>query len=222
MFPISPSITFIFELSFLFFLSRQVTRVISSSFHAITQSKKGLVITIAFLFLPGTILHELAHFFMAKILFVRTGAISLLPHLSGDSLRLGSVQIEQVDPVRKLLIGVAPILAGVGVLSAVYYFFLQQTTFLNWTILIPICTTFVIGNTMFSSRKDLEGTLGFLVIVTIIGGILLAANPFLNQSLIYFLTTTATPFFTILSLYLLPPIILDIAIILLAKALQTT
>lgn len=209
-------------MSFLFFLSRQVTRVISSSFHAITQSKKGLVITIAFLFLPGTILHELAHFFMAKILFVRTGAISLLPHLSGDSLRLGSVQIEQVDPVRKLLIGVAPILAGVGVLSAVYYFFLQQTTFLNWTILIPICTTFVIGNTMFSSRKDLEGTLGFLVIVTIIGGILLAANPFLNQSLIYFLTTTATPFFTILSLYLLPPIILDIAIILLAKALQTT
>ena len=222
MFPISPSITFVFELSFLFFLSRQVTRVISSSFHAITQSRKGLVITIAFLFLPGTILHELAHFFMAKLLFVRTGAISLLPHLSGDSLRLGSVQIEQVDPVRKLLIGVAPILAGVGVLSAVYYFFLQQTNFLNWTILIPISTTFIIGNTMFSSRKDLEGTLGFLVIATIIGGILLAANPFLNQSLIYFLTTTATPFFTILSLYLLPPIILDIAIILLAKALQTT
>lgn len=222
MFPVSPSITFILELGFLFFLSRQVTRVISSSFHAITQSKKGLVITIAFLFLPGTILHELAHFFMAKLLFVRTGSISLLPHLSGDSLRLGSVQIEQVDPVRKLLIGVAPILAGVGVLSAVYYFFLQQTNFLNWTILIPISTTFIIGNTMFSSRKDLEGTLGFLAIATIISGILLTTNPLLNQTIIHFLTITATPFFTILSLYLLPPIILDLTIILLSKVLQTT
>lgn len=217
MLPISPSITFLFELCFLFFLSRQVTRVISSSFHSITQSKKGLVVTIAFLFLPGTILHELAHFFMAKILFVKTGAISLLPHLSGETLRLGSVQIEQVDPVRKLLIGVAPILAGVSVLSLVYYFFLQQTNYLTWGVLIPITTTFIIGNTMFSSRKDLEGTLGFLAVATILIGILLAANPILNQTIVYFLTVTATPFFSILSLYLLPPVILDIAIILLAK-----
>jgi hypothetical protein len=54
------------EIFGLFFLSRMLTRTISHLIHSFTGSTKSIVYGVAFLFLPGTLIHELAHFFMAK------------------------------------------------------------------------------------------------------------------------------------------------------------
>ncbi len=63
-------------------------------------------------FFPGTVIHELAHYFMAKLLFVRTGGMTVWPKTQGSSLTLGSVAIIKPDPFRSLLVGIAPFLFG--------------------------------------------------------------------------------------------------------------
>jgi len=65
------------------------------------------------IFLPGTLLHELSHWVMARLLLVRTGRITLWPQSRpGRSMWLGSVQVGRSDPVRSSLIGLAPLLTG--------------------------------------------------------------------------------------------------------------
>jgi len=72
-----------------------------------------------FVLLPGTVLHELAHWFAAKLLGVRTGKLSLMPVRQGKVARFGAVQIGLSDPIRGSLIGAAPLLAGVLVVLGI-------------------------------------------------------------------------------------------------------
>jgi hypothetical protein len=63
--------------------------------------------------LPGTFVHESAHWVAAKFLDVRTRRFSLMPaRMPRGLLRLGFVEIERTDTLREALIGVAPLLAG--------------------------------------------------------------------------------------------------------------
>jgi hypothetical protein len=58
-------------------------------------------------------LHELSHFVMARLLFVRTGRVSLIPRLMGGGrLRLGYVETVRSDFVRDSLVGLAPLITG--------------------------------------------------------------------------------------------------------------
>jgi hypothetical protein len=64
-------------------------------------------------FLPGTLVHELSHWLVAKLLGVRTGRMVIWPQAKRDgTLWLGSVQIARADPVRSSLIGLAPLVSG--------------------------------------------------------------------------------------------------------------
>ncbi|MBN1399659.1 MAG: hypothetical protein JXA74_02415 [Anaerolineae bacterium] len=66
-----------------------------------------------FLLLPGTVLHELSHWAMAKLLGVRTGRILLGPAAAGSQrVRFGGVEIGSSEPVRQSLIGLAPLISG--------------------------------------------------------------------------------------------------------------
>lgn len=65
------------------------------------------------LFFPGVFLHEISHYLMAKVLWVRTRRISLIPEASPDGkLRMGYVEVAKVDIVRNALIGAAPLVTG--------------------------------------------------------------------------------------------------------------
>jgi hypothetical protein len=207
------------EIITLFFLARLLTKTLSQLIHSFTGSTRSIVFGIAFLFLPGTLLHELAHYLMAKILFVYAGQISLLPKLEGEMLKMGSVQVGHTDPLRKLLIGVAPLIAGCAILLGIYYFFSTRTGILySWQILIPIVATFEIANTMFSSRKDMEGTLGlFLVLgISVLIGLIFHIT-FPSWVVANILDILALPFFQTLSIYLSIPLILDIILVGLVK-----
>jgi hypothetical protein len=66
-----------------------------------------------FLLLPGTFLHELSHLVAAKLLGVRTGALTLQPKPQrSGAVQFGSVTYQKSDPVRESLIGLAPLLVG--------------------------------------------------------------------------------------------------------------
>jgi hypothetical protein len=78
----------------------------------ITDSQDAALYLHHFILLPGTILHEVAHWLTAKLLGVRTGKLSLMPVRQGNVARFGSVQIGATDPLRASLIGAAPLLLG--------------------------------------------------------------------------------------------------------------
>jgi hypothetical protein len=97
----------------LLFAQRWLHQEIQLVFYLITRSQAVALTLFAILFFPGVLLHELSHYIMARILGVRTGRFSLLPHLmENGKLRLGFVETEQTDVVRDALVGTAPLITG--------------------------------------------------------------------------------------------------------------
>lgn len=68
------------------------------------------------IFLPGVALHEVSHWAAAKLLGVKTHALSLLPSKQGSKVRFGYVETEATDPIRAALIGLAPLAVGASTL----------------------------------------------------------------------------------------------------------
>lgn len=161
-------IIFVLELIVLFILSQQLSKSLSFLLLRITNSQQITINILSFIFLPGIIIHELAHWFMASILFVRTGEIEFLPQIQGDVVKLGSVAIAKTDLIRRFLIGVAPIIIGLGIMLLVFSFFSSIIPQKNWQTVVLIYLFFEIGNTMFSSKKDMEGAMGLLIGVLVI------------------------------------------------------
>ena len=155
------------ETIILFLLSRLMSKTLSG-FMSINF--------LSFIFLPGIIVHELAHLLMAVILFVPVGQMEFMPKKSGNTVKLGSVEIGRTDPIRRSLIGFAPIFAGFSIIVTLVYFFssnfslFQDKGFYLFValILLLIYLLFAVSNTMFSSSKDLEGTVEILIILLII------------------------------------------------------
>jgi hypothetical protein len=80
------------------------------------------------IFLPGTLVHELSHWAMAKLLAVPTGRIELWPRAQkSGAVWLGSVQVGRADPFRSSLIGLAPLVTG-SLLSALIGAHLELNT----------------------------------------------------------------------------------------------
>lgn len=203
---------FVFELFLLYFLSHNVIVLFSRLLYRLTRSKKLTVNLLALLFLPGTILHEIAHWLTAVLLFVPVGDISIMPKLTNGGVILGSVSMSKTDPLRRLFIGTAPVFAGVGIIVGGLYFVSKNNLLNNyWSILLLALVVFEIGNTMFSSKKDMEGAIELLLVALLLGGIcylmglriqIAALVAFLSQPLV-------TAVFQKGSIYLLLPIIVD-------------
>ena len=88
-----------------------------------------------FLLLPGTALHELSHWLVAKALGVGTGGLSLRPRAQrGSIIRFGAVQIRQTDALRESLIGLSPLIFGTTVLVCLYKWRLGTSIGLEWSL----------------------------------------------------------------------------------------
>jgi hypothetical protein len=165
----------------------------------LTGRSDRAVILYAILMFPGVLLHELSHWFMAKILGVRTGSLSLLPQVQPDgTVQLGYVTYykgQNLGPIRESLVGGAPLLAGTAVIlligSRVFSVtelvaaiqtgsinaltlaltnLLETNDFLVWLYLL-----FTIANAMLPSRSDRRAWPAFLLIMGILtAGVYLA------------------------------------------------
>lgn len=206
---------FFLELFFLFILSRTLQKRLSQFLYTLTRNIKWSVYFMAIIFLPGTLLHEIAHYLMAHILFVPAGHIELMPKLEGNSVKLGSVLIGKTDPFRRLLIGIAPFLTGTTVILFVLTLTQQQNLWTNiWVSIGILYILFEVGNTMFSSKKDLEGAIFVIIFV-----ISLSLVSFLFglrvsiEDLTTFLTPQRVHLFYQGVIFLLFPLALDIILI---------
>lgn len=160
------------ELIILFLLSQKISQATFMLFYKITRSQKISLIFFAILFYPGVLVHELAHFIMARILVVPAGKMEFVPVMRNGGVKLGSVAIARTDPLRRMLIGVAPILVGTAVLCiAIYSMYTYNVLTSFWHKALFVYVLFVVGNTMFSSKKDLEGTLEFSIALIVVGAV---------------------------------------------------
>jgi hypothetical protein len=145
---------------------------------------------LSFIFLPGIVVHEMSHFLMAIILFVPVGNMEFVPKRHGNNVRMGSVEIGKTDPIRRSLIGFAPIFIGLIIITTVVSFFSSNVPFIQGKgllvyialILVIAYLLFAIGNTMFSSSKDMDGTAEILIVLFIIfiGAYVLGFRPQLS------------------------------------------
>jgi len=141
-----------------------------------TLSKFLSINIISVIFLPGVIIHELSHLFMAAIMLVPVGRIEFVPKKENNKLRLGSVEIAKTDPFRRAIIGFAPVVVGLAIIIGFVYLFSHNIPFLqseNYYIFIAVSLIlayllFAISNTMFSSSRDMEGAAEILITLVII------------------------------------------------------
>ncbi len=204
----------------LFFLSRFLTMSLSRLFFRLTKSENATINLLFYLFLPGIIVHELSHLFAAGFLFVRTGHMELKPKINQGEVRLGSVGIGKTDPFRRALIGVAPIIVGVAVIF-VSCFYLQTLPAKNLLLhVIVFYIIFEVGNTLFSSRKDLEGTIELLITITLIAAaVFIIRQDFWQAFLIFLQQKELASFFKNADLFLIVPLLIDLIIVVLLRFL---
>ena len=155
------------EIIVLFFLSKKISNALS----------KFLSINfLSFLFLPGVIIHELSHMLAAVILFVPVGDMEFVPKRDHGGLKLGSIEIAKTDPVRRSIIGFAPVFTGLILIIGIVYLFTSNLLFLKdkesyifiASIVGVMYLLFAISNTMFSSKADIAGTVEILITFLII------------------------------------------------------
>ena len=84
----------------LFVFSRTFQRLLSQIFYQASGHERVTMWLMAGAFLPGTFIHELSHLVVARLLLVRAGHLTLLPHRQENRLVMGSVLIPQTDKLR--------------------------------------------------------------------------------------------------------------------------
>lgn len=175
------TVLFILALLALYALSRLVTNAIYSAVLLVTRSRTVAIVVITVIQFPGTIIHELSHMFVAEILGVPTGKLTLVPEsVRGKQINVGSVSIAQTDPFRRYAIGLAPVYMGTVILAAIAFFLpglwisvqsIRPELLISapqfYLFLIAGYFMFAVSNAMFSSPKDLEGFPAFAITVSI-------------------------------------------------------
>ncbi len=206
---------FLFQIFSLYLFSRLLIQTLGRLFMTLTGSHTKAVNLLAFFFLPGTFVHESAHAFTATIMLVTVHDFHLMPKIEEHGIKLGSVEITKSDPFRRALIGVAPVIWGVIILLVITWLIeskIPVTVSSWWIYLLLSYAVFVISNTMFSSKKDLEGMLLIYVLIIAIIGALLLLKFYLPFLWLASYLTTHSQFLLKLNIYLLVPILVDLLV----------
>jgi hypothetical protein len=114
-----PLVGSIVLLLLLAWFSRQISLHIQFPFYTLTRSQNSATLAIFLLFLPGVIIHEAAHWSVARLLGLKTGKFRVWPKRQGKYIGLGSVSVESRDPVRDSMVGLAPLIVGIILVTAI-------------------------------------------------------------------------------------------------------
>ena len=176
----------------LFLLSQKIQTSVFNNIFIFTNNKNIAIGVLVVLLLPGTLIHELAHFLVATILRVPTGELTVIPSIEKNGeVKAGRLFLGDTDPFRLSLIGLAPILIGLFLIYLfgklfVPYFFQLQTTNHQLIIILGIYLLFVVSLTMFSSKKDMQGLVitGPISLIFIIALYFVGVRVFLENNLL--------------------------------------
>jgi len=163
-------------LALLVVVERWIHRHLQGLMLLLTRDREIAVVLYALPLMPGILLHEVSHALMAKLLGVRVGRVTVRPRLADKRIQLGFVPVEETDPVRGSLIGLAPLLTGSAAILLVGYLVFgiggvqealsQGTWFGLLTHFVDLLRApdawlwayviFTVSNTMLPSQSDRE------------------------------------------------------------------
>ncbi len=115
--PFLPFVAFAILLLALAWLSRQISILIQEAVYLITASLDLAMVILFLVYLPGIVLHEGAHWLMARLLGLRTSKFRVWPKKHRGAIGLGSVSVAQGGPLADSLVGMAPLIAGTAVIT---------------------------------------------------------------------------------------------------------
>ncbi len=121
-------------------------------------------VLVSFIFLPGTIIHETAHFITALFLILPVKSMSVFPKWDNNEIKLGEVLFVKKDFLRAILVGIAPIFFGIGILFSLFYFNIYPANNIGLNILYSYLI-FSISANMFSSKQDLKDSLLIIPVI---------------------------------------------------------
>ncbi len=194
---------FILQLIALFFVSRLSITRLFQVLRLIFHHENIVYSLIAFIFFPGTVIHELSHFVMAVILFLKVRDIHVFPQWEGRYLKLGSVYYEKKDVLRSVIVGIAPVI--VGLLLFWWLFSLQIFESSNIFLKITVgWLVFILSTTMFSSKQDLIDIVYLIPVAIVAAGIVYIFQIDLSQVVQWDMLLEATSAFVYaINIYLL-------------------
>jgi hypothetical protein len=157
-------------------LSRQISLQLQSATYRVTRSSGYVIVVLFLLLLPGIIVHEGAHWLVARLVGLKTGKFRVWPKAQGKHIGLGSVSVQRGKLWQDSLVGLAPLLLGSALITLISQNFLaadRVTTTLANGLLIDSLTAlghalqstdgalwlyllFTIGNAMMPSASDRE------------------------------------------------------------------
>jgi len=157
-----PLITLLFIQSLtIFFLSRNNFNNLFYLFQRFFKNKKTVYALVSLVFLPGTIIHELSHFFAAMILFLPVKDIQIFPKFEERQIKLGHVLYVKKDFLRGIMVGIAPFFGALFFFFTLSFFNLFPNKNL-WLNIVLIYLIFTVSSVMFSSKQDLVD-IGYLI-----------------------------------------------------------
>src|SRR3989344_2067310 len=203
----------------LYLLSRHVVRSVFHFFYQVTRRRNLGMYIFAILFLPGTFIHEISHFLAALFLLVPVGEFELIPKFKegGGGVDLGSVAIAKTDPVRRFLIGVAPFVFGILIIFTIL-FLISGDRFIAawWGNILAGILIFEVANSMFASKKDLEGALILVIFILFVIAFLYILGIRIPINLTDFTISSSTlEIIKNANIFLLVPIMIDTVVLLL-------
>lgn len=201
------------ELILVYVLSRQSIKKLFQILRLVFRNDAIVFRIIALIFLPGTILHELSHFIVATLLLLKVRDIHIFPRWQGNQIKLGSVAYEKRDVIRSILVGLAPVGAGL-----LFFWWLSTIPILqSGNISLQIVTVyviFIVSTSMFSSRQDLIDIVYVIPFIIIIAGIVYIFDlPMITWVQTPFILAAISHFVYALNIYLLISIIIHVFLI---------
>jgi hypothetical protein len=138
----------------IFFLSRKNFNNFFHFFRKFFHNENTVYALVSLVFLPGTIIHELSHFFAAIVLFLPVKDIQIFPKFEDGQIKLGHVLYVKKDFLRGILVGVAPFFGALFLFFGLSFFNLFPNENLGLNIFL-IYLIFTVSSVMFSSKQDL-------------------------------------------------------------------
>ena len=139
----------------IFFASRFALREIYILLRRFIDNNKTIFSILALIFLPGTLIHETAHFVTALFLLLPVRSMTVFPEFEDGEIKLGRVSFERRDFLRSVVVGVAPFFVG----AAALFFMLSSNIFFEFNLALKMLflyLVFSISSNMFSSKADLR------------------------------------------------------------------
>jgi hypothetical protein len=183
---------FAFLLLALAWMSRRIGLLIQENIYLLTGSVDLAMVVLFLVYLPGVVVHEAAHWVMARLLGLKTGKFRVWPQKQGKHIGMGSVAVASGGALIDSLVGLAPLLVGslvvaligsrvfgtqeigaiwqqgdwLGAISAIFASLRAQQDGLLWAYLI-----FVIANAMMPSSSDREPLKSLLLYLLAFAGL---------------------------------------------------